>query len=112
MATTTNPLFPIVGIGTSAGGLEALEEFFAPIAADCGHAFVIVQHLDPTHATRLGPLLQRVTKMPVSEITDGLVVERNHIYVIPPNSRIARRPSVPSAPIPERITPRLYSRRS
>ena len=52
-------LFPIIGVGASAGGLGALERFLKPVPKDCGHAFVIVQHLDPTHATQLVELLQR-----------------------------------------------------
>jgi two-component system CheB/CheR fusion protein len=77
--------FPIVGIGASAGGLEALEQFLSPVAADAGLAFVIVQHLDPNQKALMAELLQRCTTMPVSQVGDGQRVEPNHVYVIPPN---------------------------
>ena len=76
---------PIVGIGSSAGGLEALEIFLKNIPPKCGMAFVIVQHLDPTHKGIMVELLQRVTDLPVVQVTDRLKIEENHIYVIPPN---------------------------
>ena len=79
------PLFPIVALGASAGGLEALEAFFEHIPADSGLAFVVVQHLDPKHDDMLSELLQRRTMMPVSRITDGMKAEPNHVHVIPPN---------------------------
>jgi len=75
----------IVGIGASAGGLEALEQFFTPIPADCGVAFVVIQHLDPTHKGILPELLQRVTLMMVSQVVDQEIVKPNCVYVIPPN---------------------------
>ncbi len=77
--------FPIVGIGASAGGLEALEKFLSNVPAGCGMAFVIVQHLDPTHKAALAELLQRTTSMPVVQIRDRMRVAPNHVYVIPPN---------------------------
>ncbi len=77
--------FPIIGIGTSAGGLEALERFFGPVPPACGCAFVVVQHLDPKHKGMLAELLQRVTAMPVVQITDGMRIKPNGVYVIPPN---------------------------
>jgi two-component system CheB/CheR fusion protein len=77
--------FPIVGIGTSAGGLEALEVFFRHVPARSGAAHVVVQHLDPTHKGMLAELLQRSTSMPVVEASDNMRVERDHVYVIPPN---------------------------
>lgn len=79
--------FPIVGIGASAGGLEALEGFLKNVPADCGIAFVVVQHLDPTR--KGGPLvelLQHATSMQVSEAVDRVTVQPNHVYVIPPGS--------------------------
>lgn len=76
---------PVVGIGASAGGLEALEAFFGGVPADSGLGFVVVQHLDPTHDTILAELLQRRTTMPVAEATDNTTVEPDHVYVIPPN---------------------------
>jgi two-component system CheB/CheR fusion protein len=75
----------IVGIGASAGGLEALEQFLSPVPPDCGLAFVIVQHLDPTYKGAMVELLQRSTRMPVAEIKDRTKVKANHVYLIPPN---------------------------
>jgi two-component system CheB/CheR fusion protein len=77
--------FSIVGIGASAGGLEALEQFLGHLPPACGLAFVVVQHLDPTHKDILVELLQRATRMPVVQIVDRLTVESGHVYVIPPN---------------------------
>ncbi|MEJ2659459.1 MAG: chemotaxis protein CheB [Desulfobacteraceae bacterium] len=77
--------FPIVGIGASAGGLEALELFLKHVPQGSGMAFVIVQHLDPTHKGILVELLQRTTPMPVVQARDRHKVEPDHVYVIPPN---------------------------
>jgi len=77
--------FPVVGIGASAGGLEALETFLDAMPADAGIGFVLVVHLDPTHISILPELLQKRTKMRVSQVVDGTPVERDHVYVIPPN---------------------------
>ena len=77
--------FPIIGIGASAGGLEALELFLGGVPPASGLAFVVVQHLDPTHQGFLVELLQRATAMPVAQITDRMKVEADHVYVIPPN---------------------------
>jgi hypothetical protein len=79
------PGFPIVGVGASAGGLEALEVFLANTPADCGMAFVIIQHLDPDHKGVLAELLQRGTKMKVFQVQDRMRIELNCVYVIPPN---------------------------
>ena len=81
--------FPIVGIGASAGGLEACEAFFRAMPADSGVAFVIVVHLDPTHVSIMPELLQRHTKMPVVQAAHGEKVEPNTVYVIPPNRDLA-----------------------
>src|ERR1700738_199698 len=81
--------FPIVGIGASAGGLPAFIELLAAVPPDSGMAFVIVQHLDPTHTSMLSDALARATAMKVSTATDGAEVEPNHVYVIPPNADIA-----------------------
>jgi two-component system CheB/CheR fusion protein len=77
--------FPIVGIGASAGGLEALEVFLRHVPKNSGMAFVIVQHLDPRRKGMLVELLQRVTTMPVDQAADRITVEPDHVYVIPPN---------------------------
>lgn len=76
---------PIVGVGASAGGLEALEQFLAHVPAGCGLAFVIVQHLDPTRKGMLVELLQQTTAMPVVQIKDRMKVEPDHVYIIPPD---------------------------
>jgi two-component system, chemotaxis family, CheB/CheR fusion protein len=81
--------FPIVGIGASAGGLEAFEQFFTHTPQDTGMAFVLIQHLDPKHKSILSELVQRYTKMTVHEVEDGMVVEPNAVYVIPPNRNMA-----------------------
>ncbi len=75
----------VVGVGASAGGLDALEKLLKSVPAHSGLAFVVVQHLDPTHKALLSELLQRVTPMPVSEAGQGMRVESGHVYVIPPN---------------------------
>ena len=77
--------FPIVGIGASAGGLEALEQFLRHVPPDSGLAFVIVQHLDPTHKAMLTELLQRSTGMKIFQARDRMQVKPNCVYVIPPN---------------------------
>ena len=77
--------FTIVGIGASAGGLEALEQFLRHVPQKCGLAFVIVQHLDPTHKGILPELLQRVTTMKVVQVKDRMPVKPDSVYVIPPN---------------------------
>jgi two-component system CheB/CheR fusion protein len=81
--------FPIVGIGASAGGLKAFEAFFRQMPSDSGMAFVLVQHLDPTHDSILVDLIKRVTAMDVFEAEDGLQVQPNTIYIIPPNRDIS-----------------------
>ena len=86
--------FPIVGIGASAGGLEAFEQFFTnmPVdkpATECGMAFVLVQHLDPTHKSILRDLVKRYTSMEVFEVEDGMKVKPNCAYIIPPNAEMS-----------------------
>lgn len=81
--------FPVVGLGASAGGLEAFEQFFTNMPPNTGMAFVIVQHLDPKHKSILTELLGRYTKMKVTEVKDGMTVESNQVYVIPPNRYLA-----------------------
>src|ERR1019366_2447737 len=78
--------FPIVGIGASAGGLEALVQFLEHVPADSGMAFAIIQHLDPTQKGMLPELLQRATAMKVMQVKDRTRVQPNCVYVIPPNS--------------------------
>jgi len=78
--------FPIVGIGASAGGLEAFSQLLRALPADTGIAFVLIQHLDPRHESRLSDILSRTTAMPVLTVTDRLRAEPSHVYVIPPNA--------------------------
>jgi two-component system CheB/CheR fusion protein len=80
--------YRIVGLGASAGGLAPLEEFLAHVPAGSGLAYVVVQHMDPTHKAMLGELLQRATSMPVHEVTEAQRVEADTVYVIPPNTEI------------------------
>jgi two-component system CheB/CheR fusion protein len=80
-----NVWFPIVGIGASAGGLEALEQFLRHVPAGSGMAYVIIQHLDPTHKGIMPELLQRATGMKVSQVQDRTRVQPDCVYVIPPN---------------------------
>jgi two-component system CheB/CheR fusion protein len=77
--------FPIVGIGASAGGLEALEQFISNVPGTSGMAYIVIQHLDPTQKGMLPELLQRITKMQVLQVKDRMAVKPNHVYVIPPN---------------------------
>ncbi len=82
-------VFPVVGIGASAGGMDALSQLFSTIPGDTGMAFLVVLHLAPDHESRLAEILGRRTSMPVVEATQALAVEPNHVYVIPPNTRMA-----------------------
>jgi two-component system, chemotaxis family, CheB/CheR fusion protein len=84
-ANQATPGVRVVGIGASAGGLDALREFFAATPADSGMAFVVIQHLDPDHVSYTAGLLARQTKMAVSEALDGIEVQANSVYTIPPN---------------------------
>jgi two-component system, chemotaxis family, CheB/CheR fusion protein len=77
--------FPLIGIGASAGGLEAFELFFKSVPANSGMAFILISHLDPSHASMLGEILQRITTIPVTEAENQRVIEPDHVYLIPPN---------------------------
>jgi two-component system CheB/CheR fusion protein len=81
--------FTIVGIGASAGGLEAIEAFFQHMDPKSGMAFVLVQHLDPTHKSILSELVARFSSISVQEVTQSVQVEPNHVYVIPPGRDLA-----------------------
>ena len=80
---------PVVGLGASAGGLEAFQTFLGATPSDSGLAFVLVQHLDPNHESMLAELLSRRTEMPVRQITDGMAIEPNQVYLIPPNASLS-----------------------
>ena len=85
---TDQKLFPIVGIGASAGGLEAFSQLLSHLPTDSGMGFVLIQHLSRDHKSQLSEILARRTQMPVIEVQDGMMVEPNHIYIIPPNSKM------------------------
>lgn len=85
----TEQAFPVVGVGASAGGLDAFTKLLKNLPADTGMAFVLVQHLDPKHVSLLPELLARASPMPVAEIADGTKIAPNHVYVMPPNYSLA-----------------------
>ena len=87
--TENSELFPVVGIGASAGGLEAFTELLRHMPEETGMAFVLVQHLDPTHGSVLQEILSRTTKKPVKEVTDGMTIQPDNVYVIPANTNMA-----------------------
>lgn len=108
-AARTEPPFPVVGVGASAGGVEAFTDLLKHLPADTGMAFVVVQHLAPNHQSLLTNILARATSVPVAEVTEGMRVEPNHVYVIPPNTdmtiaegalRLTARPSTTIRPLP------------
>jgi two-component system CheB/CheR fusion protein len=78
--------FPVVGLGASAGGLEAFETFFKNVPANSGMAFVVVTHLDPTHISLMPELIQKHTAMKVVQVKEGMKLQRDHVYVIPPDN--------------------------
>src|SRR5712691_2163707 len=84
----------VVGIGASAGGLEAFEQLLRALANDTGLAFVLVQHLAPKYESMLSELLGKAARMPVIEVTQGMRVQPNHVYVIPPNADMSISDSV------------------
>ena len=75
----------VVGIGASAGGLEAFSELLKNLPIETGMAFVLVQHLDPHHSSQLVQILTRETTLPIKEVTDGELLQPNQIYIMPPN---------------------------
>ena len=79
----------VVGIGASAGGLEAFTQLLQHLPTDTGMAFVLVQHLDPARDSALSDILSRATSLPVREVADDQPVEPDHIYVIPPNANLS-----------------------
>jgi two-component system CheB/CheR fusion protein len=83
------PDFPVVGIGASAGGLDACRRLMDALPADVGMAFILVQHLDPTHESMMVDLLAGHTSMTVRQATDGMPLERDHLYVIPPGTYLS-----------------------
>jgi len=84
-ATEANPKFPVIGIGASAGGLQALLRFFENLPADSGMAFVVVMHLSPDHESHIDDILRRVTTMPTVQVSETLPIRADHVYVISPS---------------------------
>jgi len=80
--------FPVVGIGASAGGVKALEMFFSKVPADCRMAFVVVQHLNPHHESRMVSIISRNETLEVTEIEDGTVAAPSHVYIKPPGKSV------------------------
>lgn len=90
-AASTTAVPPIVGIGASAGGLEAFRHFLAAVQPGSGMAFILVQHLDPSHESLLVELLTPETALSVQQAVDGMLIEPEHLYVIPPGRALAVR---------------------
>ncbi len=87
--SSSNNSFYVVGIGASAGGLDALERFFGNLPESSGIAFIVVSHLDPNHVSIMPELIQKSTKMKLFQAEDGMVVEPDHVYVAPANRDLA-----------------------
>ena len=101
--TKSSNQFPVVGIGASAGGLDAFKKLIKAIPDDSGMAYVLVQHLHPGHESFLTDILQKVTEIPVIEISDNIKVVPNHIYIIPSNKLlIANDGKLELSPRPEK----------
>jgi two-component system CheB/CheR fusion protein len=98
--------FPGVGLGGSAGGIEAVSRLLRALPTDTGMAFIAVQHLSPTHASVLADILARETRMPVAEIHDGTALAPDRVYVMPPNASLVVRDGVLHlAPLAEKRVP-------
>ena len=85
---------PVIGMGGSAGALESFKNFLAAMPVDSGSAFVIIQHLAPAHSSMLAELLAQQTRMEVHEIREGMPVEANCVYVIPPSKYVGLRDGI------------------
>jgi two-component system, chemotaxis family, CheB/CheR fusion protein len=81
----------VVGIGASAGGLRALQQFVEAVPSDSGLAFVVIMHLDPERESRMSELLQDRATIPVTQVSEPVTVEANHIYMIPPGQDLTMR---------------------
>src|SRR5690348_8226378 len=77
--------FLVVGLGASAGGVQALRDFFSQVPAQTGMAYVVILHLSPDHDSQLAEVLQSASRLPVTQVERGVRVEPDHVYVIPPN---------------------------
>jgi len=80
--------FLIVGIGASAGGIQALQQFFGNVPEDSNMAYVVILHLSPDHDSQLASLLQQQTRLPVAQVTEKTMIKPDHIYVVPPNRHL------------------------
>jgi two-component system CheB/CheR fusion protein len=80
--------FLIVGLGASAGGIQALQEFFRHVPADSGMAYVVILHLSPDHDSKLAEVLQQAAAIPVSQVTEKVTVKANHVYIVPPDKHL------------------------
>ena len=87
-------LFPVVGVGASAGGLEAFKKLVRAIPEKSGMAYILVQHLSPDHRSALSKILQRETHIPVHEISDNMHVKPNNVYVVPANKMLVANDGV------------------
>ncbi len=94
LSVKSNPSFPIVGVGASAGGLEAFIALLSKMPVDTGMAFILIQHLDPTHPSLSTEIISRSTKLRIEEVADKTRIKPNHIYVIPPNYNMKIRDGV------------------
>jgi two-component system CheB/CheR fusion protein len=83
--------FPVVGLGASAGGLDAFRRLLAALPPSTGMAFILIQHLDPTHASMMVELLAGHTPLKVQQAADGMPLEREHVYLIPPGAYLSIR---------------------
>src|ERR1700741_3997530 len=79
---------PVVGLGASAGGIQALREFFARVPADTGIAWVVILHLSPDHDSRLAEILQMTATIPVTQVNERTPIQPDHVYVVPPNQSL------------------------
>ncbi len=95
--------FPVIGLGASAGGFQALKDFFTHMPAESGMAFVVIMHLSRKHESHAASLLQATTGMPVTQVTEAVRVEPNHIYVIPPTKNLEMRDGHINLIEPERL---------
>ena len=86
--TPTKDEFLIVGIGASAGGIQALQKFFQQVPANSGMAYIVILHLSPDHDSQLANVLQQTATIPVAQVTERVKFEPNNIYVVPPDQHL------------------------
>src|SRR4051812_44879943 len=80
--------FLVIGIGASAGGVQALKEFFQHVPSDSGMAYVVILHLSPEHDSKLSEVLQAVSSIPILQVLEKTKIEPNHVYVVSPNKHL------------------------